>query len=45
MPDADPATGLPVGEPVALRPLPAALRVPLHGRHVALDALTPGDDR
>lgn len=43
MPDADPVTGLPVGEPVALRPLPAALRVPLHGRHVALDALTPAD--
>lgn len=43
MPDADPVTGLPVGEPVALRPLPDALRVPLHGRHVLLDALTPAD--
>jgi RimJ/RimL family protein N-acetyltransferase len=43
MPDADPATGLPVGEPVALRPLPDALRVPLRGRHVVLDALAPAD--
>lgn len=43
MPDADPVTGLPVGDPVALRPLPDALRVPLHGRHVVLDALMPAD--
>lgn len=43
MPDADPVTGLPVGEPVAPRPLPDGLRVPLHGRHVLLDALTPAD--
>ncbi len=43
MPDADPVTGLPVGAPVVLRPLPDALRVPLRGRHVLLDALTPAD--
>jgi RimJ/RimL family protein N-acetyltransferase len=43
MPDADPVTGLPVGEPVTVRPLPNLLRVPLRGRHVTLDALTAAD--
>ncbi|MCS6931644.1 MAG: GNAT family N-acetyltransferase [Acetobacteraceae bacterium] len=43
MAEADPLTGLPVGEPVCLRPLPASLRATLAGRHVTLDALSPDD--
>lgn len=43
MAEADPVTGLPVGEPVSLRPLPATLRAVLRGRHVTLDALSPDD--